>query len=39
MATCEVCGNTYDKTFQVTLAGERMSLTVSVCDLPACPDL
>ena len=22
MATCEVCGNDYDKSFQVTLAGE-----------------
>jgi hypothetical protein len=22
MATCEVCGNNYDKSFEVTLAGE-----------------
>ena len=22
MATCEVCGNSYDKTFKITLAGE-----------------
>ena len=23
MATCEVCGNEYDKTFEVVMAGER----------------
>ena len=29
MATCEVCGNDYDKAFQVTVAGATIPSTAS----------
>ena len=40
MAVCEVCGNDYDKSFEVTLRGERHSFDSFECAIhalaPAC---
>ena len=30
LAVCEVCGNDYDKAFEVTMAGNRQSATVGL---------
>ena len=35
MATCELCGNTYDKTFQVILAGETHTFDSFECAIQA----
>jgi len=41
MATCEVCGNDYDKTFEVILAGESHTFDSFECAFhalaPRCP--
>jgi Rieske Fe-S protein len=40
MATCDVCGNDYDKSFEVLLAGERRTFDSFECAIhalaPAC---
>ena len=40
MATCEVCGNTYDKSFEVVMAGEAHVFDSFECAIqalaPAC---
>ena len=35
MATCEVCGNEYDKTFEVTRAGESHTFDSFECAIHA----
>ena len=41
MAVCEVCGNDYDKAFQVEMAGERHTFDAFECAIhalaPRCP--
>jgi len=40
MATCDTCGNSYDKTFQVTMAGRTSTFDSFECAIqalaPAC---
>lgn len=35
MATCSVCGNDYDKTFQVTMAGRSQTFDSFECAIQA----
>lgn len=35
MATCETCGNTYDKSFEVTMAGESPTFDSFECAISA----
>ncbi len=35
MATCDVCGNDYDKSFEVLLAGERRTFDSFECAIHA----
>ena len=35
MATCEVCGNDYDKAFEVSMAGERHTFDCFECAIHA----
>ncbi|MGH3023526.1 MAG: hypothetical protein ACRDNI_07720 [Gaiellaceae bacterium] len=41
MATCETCGNDYDKTFEVTMRGESHTFDSFECAIqalaPTCP--
>lgn len=41
MATCEMCGNEYDKTFEVTMRGESHTFDSFECAIhalaPTCP--
>jgi hypothetical protein len=41
MATCELCGNDYDKTFEIVMAGTQHTFDSFECAIhalaPACP--